>query len=125
VRLSERALQGAAALAQLRAALSPRQKLTAARVTLVELEGALALFDLHQGRYPSQEEGLAALVTRPAGVKAWRGPYFRGGLPLDPWGNPYVYRFPGREKPQGYDLFSTGPDGRERGGDDVTSRDEP
>lgn len=70
-------------------------------------------FKMDLRRYPTTEEGLQALVSAPAnGADRWRGPYLEGGkLPLDPWGNPYQYRYPGTKNPDGYDVFSFGPDG--------------
>ena len=61
----------------------------------------------------------AALVQPPASVKAWQGPYIKRGVPNDPWGNPYNYRFPGQMNVNGYDLYTFGADGNEGGGDDV------
>ena len=51
-------------------------------------------------------------------AEAWKGPYIKRGVPNDPWGNPYVYRFPGQHNVNSYDLHSFGPDGHE-GGDDI------
>lgn len=69
----------------------------------------------NMGSYPTTEQGLQALITPPANnADKWRGPYFEGGkLPLDPWGQPYQYRRPGTKNPDGYDVFSFGPDGVE------------
>ena len=55
----------------------------------------------------------------PAGLAEWKGPYVKRAVPQDPWGNPYVYRQPGRHNTNGYDLHSYGPDGRDGGGDDI------
>jgi general secretion pathway protein G len=93
-------------------------KQTVVKTQMVQLEAALDAFDVDAGRYPTQAEGLGALTAAPANLKAWRGPYVRRAVPKDPWGNDYVYRFPGKHNPNGYDLFSVGPDGREGGGDD-------
>ncbi len=63
-----------------------------AAVQIADLDKALELFKLDVGRYPTTEEGLAALQTRPASVATgWAGPYLKGGLPNDPWGRPYKY----------------------------------
>jgi general secretion pathway protein G len=73
----------------------------------------LVTYRMHMGTYPTTEQGLQALTT-PPGTNAdrWRGPYLEGGkIPLDPWNNPYQYRFPGQRNPGGYDVFSFGPDG--------------
>ena len=79
---------------------------------------ALDLFEVDNGRYPTSEEGLAALRTQPVGVKNWHGPYLKQE-PIDPWGKPYRYLYPGRNNPQDYDLFSPGPDGAEGTSDDI------
>jgi general secretion pathway protein G len=76
----------------------------------IELLGtALDTVRLDVGRYPTTQEGLAALRARPFGMDRWDGPYLKKDVPLDPWGNPYVYRSPGKEG--AYDLFSYGADG--------------
>jgi len=83
---------------------------------------ALRLYEVDNSRYPSTEQGLAALMRKPSGAPAadnWKGPYIEQE-PLDPWGRPYVYRFPGGHPPQDYDLLSLGPDGKE-GEDDITN----
>lgn len=87
---------------------------------------ALDAYRLDTGRYPSTEEGLAALRVRPvAGEQpGWRGPYLRKAVPRDPWGRAYEYRSPGVRNPESYDLYSLGRDNAP-GGDaedaDVTS----
>jgi general secretion pathway protein G len=89
-------------------------KVKAARIQLQSFSGALDLFYLDAGRYPSTSEGLAALVQRTAGVTAWNGPYLKGGsLPNDPWNHPYLYRAPGEHAP--YEIMSYGSDGQEGG----------
>jgi len=89
-------------------------KVKAARIQLQSFSGALDLFYLDAGRFPSTSEGLAALVQRTPGVAAWNGPYLKGGsLPNDPWNHPYVYRSPGDRGP--YDIISYGADGQEGG----------
>jgi general secretion pathway protein G len=91
---------------------------TSTKTQIAEIEGALDLFRLDVGRYPSAEEGLQALRTRPNGVTAWDGPYLKKDLPMDPWDKPYVYRRPGAHGD--FDLLSFGPDGQEGGeGDDA------
>ena len=98
---------------------SEQARKAAARTDIAALEGALENFEVDAGRYPTTEEGLAALVTAPGQVKSWNGPYIRRGVPNDPWNNPYVYRFPGQMNTTGVDVYSYGPDGNEGGGDDV------
>ena len=95
---------------------------TAARTDINALETALQAYEIDNGRPPSTEEGLGALVNQPASARNWKGPYIKRGMPSDPWGNPYVYRFPGSNNENGFDLSSLGPDGRE-GGDDVNNWD--
>lgn len=85
---------------------------------------ALDLFELDNGRYPTTQEGLQALVRAPSGATSWKGPYLKKGVPQDPWGRAYAYRSPGRFNPEDYDLLSTGPDGVEGGGDDITNKRE-
>jgi general secretion pathway protein G len=97
---------------------SEEARKTAAGTDISMLEGQLDIFEQDCGRYPTNDEGLAALVQTPANAPKWKGPYIKRGVPNDPWGNPYVYRYPGTHNPTSYDLFSTGPDGRE-GNDDI------
>jgi len=89
-------------------------KVKTARIQLQSFSGALDLFYLDAGRFPSTSEGLAALVQRTPGIAAWNGPYLKGGsLPDDPWKHPYVYRSPGERGP--YEIISYGSDGQEGG----------
>jgi len=78
------------------------------------LSVALDNYRLDNGRYPTTDQGLAALRTRPTADPLppnWRGPYLRKEVPTDPWNRPYLYRSPGIENPQGYDLLTLGADG--------------
>lgn len=86
-----------------------RAKTDAAHIQIENLAGALDLFRLDVGHYPTQSEGLAALVQRPAGLASWNGPYLKQkSVPPDPWGHPYHYRIPGEHGD--YDLYSLGAD---------------
>jgi general secretion pathway protein G len=85
-----------------------------ARLQIAEFEGALQMFAFDVGRYPTNAEGLEALVSNPGNLDAWKGPYLKKTLPMDPWGKPYLYRFPGTHNNE-FDLFSYGPDGVEGG----------
>ncbi len=77
--------------------------------TQIEMMGqGLDAFRLDVGRYPSTQEGLAALMTNP-GVEGWNGPYLKKGIPNDPWKRPYIYQSPGEHGD--YDLSSNGADG--------------
>lgn len=83
---------------------------------------ALDLYELDNGRYPSTEQGLASLITKPSSSPApanWNGPYLKK-KPADPWGNEYKYVSPGAHS-NDYDLYSAGPDGAEGGADDITN----
>jgi general secretion pathway protein G len=87
-------------------------KLKTARIQIRSLSSALDLYHLDNGRYPTAAEGLGALVQKPATATSWNGPYLSGTLvPSDPWGRPYVYKFPGQHG--AYDIVSFGPEGRE------------
>ena len=87
--------------------------------------GALDLYRLHMGRYPTSDEGLAALLEKPDDdeqAEKWRGPYVKDGTTFkDAWGNSYVYEAPGQVNESSYDLSSPGPDGREGTDDDITN----
>lgn len=89
---------------------------TIARMYVTEsIKTPLMSYRVQMGNYPSTQEGLEALVTAPASkADRWRGPYIENGkMPLDPWSNPYQYRYPGTKNSSGYDVFSWGPDGKE------------
>lgn len=90
-----------------------KSQVKAARAQIDSLEKALDQYRIDVGRYPSTEQGLAALVTRPGGVSRWAGPYLKKGLPADPWSNPYVYKSPGDHGE--FDLMSLGKDGQPGG----------
>jgi general secretion pathway protein G len=99
-----------------------RAKSDVARIQIDSLATALDLYRLDAGSYPSQAQGLNALVRKPDGVDNWNGPYLKGAVPLDPWQRPYIYR-PGDRAT--YALSSLGADGK-AGGDgedaDITLR---
>lgn len=89
-------------------------KSEAAKLQIDRISGALDLFRLDVGRYPSQGEGLEVLVEAPSGAVRWNGPYLKKQQSLvDPWGRPFGYRYPGQHGE--YDLWSTGADGVEGG----------
>lgn len=101
---------------------SQQGKLAAAQADInAHLSAALDLFEVDNGRYPTTEEGLAALRTAPSAAPRWKGPYLKRPVPPDPWRKPYVYRSPGQHNREDYDLFSYGPDGVEGGQDDITN----
>jgi general secretion pathway protein G len=94
-----------------------------ARSQIELLGAALDAYRLDNGRYPTTDQGLEALQTPPTIQPLptnWRGPYLRKAVPVDPWGNPYIYISPGEINPRGYDLLSLGADGQVGGeGDDA------
>lgn len=98
-------------------------RVTEAKVQIKNLETALKLYKLDNGRYPATEQGLTALIEKPLSgppVRRWReGGYLeKKGVPLDPWGNPYIYASPGLQGE--YDIISYGADGQ-RGGEGFDS----
>lgn len=83
--------------------------------SMQEIGMAVSLYELDNGQYPQSLQGL---LTQPGGAANWNGPYLEDeDLPVDPWGNPFVYRYPGSRGPKFYDLKSLGPDGTESGDD--------
>ncbi len=91
-----------------------KSEIKAARAQVDALGKALDQFRLDTGHYPTMDEGLVALVSRPANEARWDGPYLTKNVPSDPWGNPYIYKSPGEHGE--YDLISYGKD-KQPGGD--------
>ncbi|MEO1882701.1 MAG: type II secretion system major pseudopilin GspG [Methyloprofundus sp.] len=84
-------------------------KTKTARVQIEDLAGALDMYKMDVGRYPSSSEGLKALVERPSSARLWNGPYLRKStVPQDPWIYDYHYVSPGEHGR--FDLFSLGGD---------------
>jgi general secretion pathway protein G len=89
-------------------------KTKAAALQIQELSSALDLYRLELGRYPSSEQGLEALISKPRNVDGWNGPYLKKNVVRkDPWGNDFQYRAPGQYGD--FDLWSLGADNREGG----------
>lgn len=88
-------------------------KQSVARAQIENFMTALDSYFLDNGNFPASQQGLSALRTRPEGAAKWNGPYLKKEIPADPWGNPYVYRVPGRNG--GYEIISHGADGKEGG----------
>ena len=99
---------------------SQQARQTAAGTDISNIELALKMFETDNGRFPTDDEGLAALVTQPASATNWHR-YLEKGVPVDPWGNAYVYHCPGAHNTDGFDLSSNGADGREGTEDDVVN----
>ena len=97
---------------------SERARVTAATTDINGgIKSALGAYEVDNGFYP---RSLQDLITAPSNAKNWHGPYL-DRLPQDPWGNPYVYYFPGKHSANSYDLLSVGPDGKEGTDDDIVS----
>jgi general secretion pathway protein G len=94
-------------------------RVTAARAQINSFMTALGAYKLDTGIYPTTEQGLQALRYRPGNVNQWQGPYLPQEIPTDPWGNPYVYRFPSDygDEPE---IISLGADGQP-GGEDINA----
>ncbi len=89
-------------------------KSKSAGIQIRDFEQALELYKLDVGRFPRTEEGLSALVQSPSGAKGWNGPYLKKSeVPEDPWGNKYVYRYPGKNG--AIEIVSLGADGQPGG----------
>lgn len=93
-------------------------KVKTAQTQVKMLRGALETYRLDIGRFPSEQEGLSVLYSPPTDPQSktrWKGPYLDEQVPLDPWGHPYQYSFPGAEG-QPFALYSQGAD-RQPGGE--------
>jgi len=87
---------------------------TVAKQQIEGFSSALEMYKLDTTKYPTQEQGLEALVTQPQGINNWKGPYLKKKfIPKDPWGNNYVYTYPGEHGD--YDMVSYGADGNSGG----------
>lgn len=96
-------------------------RVTAAQTQIAAFGTALDAFEVDTGTYPRGADGLNYLLSQPSDVTGWRGPYMKSDIPMDPWGHPYIYEFPGRANPSGYDLRSMGPDGQANTADDIVN----
>ena len=88
-------------------------------------ESALAMYKLNAGNFPTTQQGLNALVEKPTstpGPRRWVQVMSR--IPNDPWGQPYIYRFPGKKRANEFEIISKGPDGMENTGEDLSSQDD-
>jgi general secretion pathway protein G len=98
---------------------SEQAKITAATTDIANMEVALDAFEIDTSRYPTNTEGIKALVEQPSNTDNWNGPYLKRGVPKDSWGNEYIYKQPGQHNDSGYDLSSSGPDGQQGTDDDI------
>lgn len=91
-----------------------KAKRTAAHTQIKSYQTALGSYKLDVGTFPTTEQGLQALRTAPEGVANWQGPYVQQDITPDPWGHPYLYKFPGEHGDEP-DLISYGADGQPGG----------
>lgn len=91
-------------------------KQSVAKSQIENFSAALDGYFVDTGEFPSEDQGLEALRTKPSGVTGWLGPYLKKEIPKDPWGNGYSYRSPGEHGP--YDIVSYGKDGAQGGAGD-------
>jgi general secretion pathway protein G len=98
---------------------SDAARVTAARAQINSFMTALGAYKLDTGLFPTTEQGLQALRARPQNVNQWEGPYLPQDIPNDPWGRPYVYKFPGEHGDEP-DIVCHGADGQP-GGDGINA----
>lgn len=92
-------------------------KAKAAQIQIANIAAALDLYYLANGAYPSDQQGLKALVERPEAVQDWDGPYLnRADGIIDPWERPYLYKQPGTHGK--FDVSTLGADGKDGGEDE-------
>ena len=95
-------------------------QLAGAQSQITNFETALDLYESDNHGYPTTAQGLEALWREPSPKPhAWRGPYMKKAIPLDPWGHAYHYRFPALHHLEGCDIWSDGPDGLDGTEDDI------
>jgi general secretion pathway protein G len=96
----------------------------AAQAKISEFNSKLEVYRMVSGMYPSQNQGLAALVQKPTSApepRRWKQQFKE--LPMDPWNNDYLYFYPGKQDKNTYEIVSKGPDGEEGTEDDISSQD--
>ncbi|MBZ5563670.1 MAG: type II secretion system major pseudopilin GspG [Acidobacteriia bacterium] len=89
-------------------------RITTAAAQIAAFQTALAAYKLDTGNFPTTEQGLQALRVAPTGLKNWNGPYLPKDIPMDPWRNPYIYKYPGEHGDEP-DIISYGADGKAGG----------
>jgi general secretion pathway protein G len=97
---------------------SEQARQAATRADLSAIKTALDAFEVDNGYYPKGKNGLTDLLVSPRDAKGWHGPYL-DKIPQDPWGNDYVFEFPGKHNVSSYDLSSVGPDSKAGTDDDI------
>jgi general secretion pathway protein G len=96
-----------------------KARMTAARTQVDNFMTALASYKMDTGQLPASDLGLQALRARPANVNGWNGPYLQKEIPMDPWGRPYLYKYPG-ERGDEPEVICLGADGQP-GGDGINA----
>lgn len=94
-------------------------KIVRARGDIEQLKTGLIMYSSTAGSYPTTDQGLKALLTKPEGVRNWRQQVESPGRLVDPWNKEYLYAFPGTHNPKSFDIFSTGPDMLPNTADDI------
>lgn len=97
-------------------------QVAAAKAQIKSFQTALSTFEIDNGKFPTTEMGLTSLIERPnvtPELTKWKKLLETNAIPLDPWNNEYVFRCPGDKNPDGYDLYSKGPDGQDGTEDDI------
>ncbi len=85
-----------------------------AKIQIDALSAGVDFYHVDLGHFPTQEQGLHALIQRPENETKWDGPYVKKDASLlDPWGRPFLYKIPGQHG--AYDIYSYGADGKEGG----------
>jgi general secretion pathway protein G len=95
-------------------------RVAAAQSDIATMGTQLDAYEVDNGSYPRGQAGLNDLITQPRDAQNWRGPYIKD-LKADPWGNAYIYAYPGKNNASGYDLSSMGPDGKANTDDDIAN----
>jgi general secretion pathway protein G len=98
-----------------------KAKIVCAKGDIEGLKASLVSYQVSTSALPTTTQGLQALLAMPEGVPGWRGPYADATQLVDPWGKNFIYVQPGTHNPQGYDIYSAGPDGRPNTRDDIGS----
>ena len=98
---------------------SRQARITAAQLDIKNIESALDALEAEVGRFPTEQEGLAALMEDPGDMKGWNGRYLKQTPLKDPWGTPYFYAQPGKYNTKGCDIWSAGPNMQEGDDDDI------
>ena len=94
-------------------------RVAAAKTDIASISSALETYEVDNGLYPTSDEGLAALLVAPGNAPGWHGPYLTHP-PKDPWGNTYVYSYPGQHNTTGFDVYTTS-GGKDTSGNEINN----